>query len=465
MRVFKATYKDRKGHTREAAAWYVEFRDHLETVRRLPAFPSKAASEEMGRNLEKLVAYHKASDGQTDPALTRFLAGLRARTREKLVSIGLMDPERAGAGKLLADHLEDFHADLLNKGTSAKQAGQVVARIRRVLTGCRFVYPADLSGPRVQTFLADFRRDRPATVVPADRDWFTKSETAAILSAKPSAVNALIRRHRLEATGEGKARRYPRSTVETLARLRSRGASVQTANHILANTKQFARWLVRSRCMGENPLAHLSGGNARTDRRHDRQTLSIEQMTGILEAARASDRTFRGLNGTDRRALYLTAMSTGFRACELSTLAPESFDLDADPPTATVASAYTKNRQTAVQPVPAAVAALLRSYLAGRRPALAGHMVHRRRGNAADRPGTCRCVLRHRRPGRTALRGSARATTLVHRHAGPKRSDLKTSDAAGAALRPETDSGSLRPGAVGRPRHGAGPPPVPRAER
>jgi hypothetical protein len=241
FRVFRANYRDASGKKRQAAKWYVEFRDHNRTVRRLPAFTSKATSEEMGRNLVRLVEYHAGTGGQTDPALTRWLSQLPPRTRAKLVSIGLVDPERAGAGRPLADHLKDFHADLLDKGTSAKQAGQVVARVRRVLDACRFVYPADLSAPKVQAFLADLRRDRPAAEVPTDRDWFTKSEAAALLSAKPSAVNALIRRHRLEATGEGKARRYPRSTVEALARLRSRGSSVQTANHILANTKQFAR--------------------------------------------------------------------------------------------------------------------------------------------------------------------------------------------------------------------------------
>ena len=52
MRVFKTTYKDKKGRTCEAAKWYVEFRDHLETVRRVPGFESKAATQEMGRNLE-----------------------------------------------------------------------------------------------------------------------------------------------------------------------------------------------------------------------------------------------------------------------------------------------------------------------------------------------------------------------------------------------------------------------------
>jgi hypothetical protein len=67
MRVFETTYKDRNGRTKKAARWYIEFRDHLEYPRRLPAFESKAASEEMGRNLDKLVAYHKSSGGQTDP--------------------------------------------------------------------------------------------------------------------------------------------------------------------------------------------------------------------------------------------------------------------------------------------------------------------------------------------------------------------------------------------------------------
>src|SRR6516165_4005236 len=94
MRVFKATYKDRQGRAKESAKWYVEIRDQLEYVRRLPGFISKAATEEFGRNLEKLVAYHKSTGGQTDPALTRFLAGLPAKTIGKLVAIGLLAPER-----------------------------------------------------------------------------------------------------------------------------------------------------------------------------------------------------------------------------------------------------------------------------------------------------------------------------------------------------------------------------------
>ena len=51
-------------------------------------------------------------------------------------------------------------------------------------------------------------------------------------------------------------------------------------------------------------------------------------------------------------------------------MTPESFDLDADPPTATVSRAYIKNRKTAHktarQPLPAAVAEALRPFLVGK---------------------------------------------------------------------------------------------------
>ena len=70
FRLFKTTYRDRKGRTCEASKWYVEFRDTNETTRRLPCFTSKSASDEAGRNVEKLVGYARGSAGQVDPALT-----------------------------------------------------------------------------------------------------------------------------------------------------------------------------------------------------------------------------------------------------------------------------------------------------------------------------------------------------------------------------------------------------------
>jgi integrase len=134
-------------------------------------------------------------------------------------------------------------------------------------------------------------------------------------------------------------------------------------NFYLQAIKQFCRWLVKDRRMGDNPLAHLSGGNVRTDRRHDRRELAEEELRALLAATRSSERTFRGLTGWDRFHLYATACATGFRASGLASLTPESFDLDAENPTVTLAARDNKNRRQRVQPVPPDVAELLCDYL------------------------------------------------------------------------------------------------------
>ena len=88
MRVFRTSYRDSKGKTQQASKWYVELRDHNETIRRIPAFVSKAASAELGRNLERLVSFHKSSGGQFDPALAPWLTELPQRIRDRLGAVG-----------------------------------------------------------------------------------------------------------------------------------------------------------------------------------------------------------------------------------------------------------------------------------------------------------------------------------------------------------------------------------------
>ena len=116
MRIFKTTYRDAKGTTQQASKWYIEFRDHNETVRRIPAFVSKAASGELGRNIERLAAFYKSSGGQFDPALSRWLTELPQRISDRLVAVGLLDAERASVRKRLSEHLDDFRAALKAKG-------------------------------------------------------------------------------------------------------------------------------------------------------------------------------------------------------------------------------------------------------------------------------------------------------------------------------------------------------------
>jgi integrase/recombinase XerD len=227
---------------------------------------------------------------------------------------GLEDKATEAGKTPLATHLEDFRSSqrAASEGITEKQVAQNQSRLRAVFDACGFVYPEDIDGDAVASYLADRRR---------------------------------------LAKAEG-------------------GLSIQTSNFYLKTVKQFCRWMVERDRMRKNPLAKHRGGNPKNDRRHDRRDLKPNELVKLLEAARMSAKAFRGLTGPERHLLYLTACGTGFRRGELASMTPQSFDLDADPPTATVSRAYIKNRKTAHktarQPLPAAVAEALRPFLIGK---------------------------------------------------------------------------------------------------
>jgi integrase len=195
---------------------------------------------------------------------------------------------------------------------------------------------------------------------------YTRRELAQALGVKPATVSVLVRHHRLAATGKGKARRYPRETAAALLARLDRGTGAKTINLYLAAVKQFCAWMVQDRRADKSPLQHLPFLNTQTDVRHARRALSVEELTRILDAALGSEKIFRGLAGRDRHALYLAAMSTGFRASELGALRPRCFELDAVPALITLPAEHTKNKQPVAQPVAADVALALADYLAGR---------------------------------------------------------------------------------------------------
>ena len=79
-----------------------------------------------------------------------------------------------------------------------------------------------------------------------------------------------------------------------------------------------------------------------------------------------SEFVFEGLSGLARQMLYATAMTTGFRAKELRSLVPTSFDVESPRPLVTVKAGYSKNRHESTQPLPGDIAEALRGYLAGK---------------------------------------------------------------------------------------------------
>jgi integrase/recombinase XerD len=217
------------------------------------------------------------------------------------IDAGIVDPSDVHAKTPLAEHAEDFRRYLAAKQNTADYVALSFARLTAILDGCRFTKIGDVQASAV---------------------------------------------------------------VEYLGTLRNEGKSVKTANDYLAAVKGFTRWLWRDKRSVFDPLAGLSKFANSGDIRHARRDLSPDELGLLLAAAMESKKSIRCLAGRDRYFLYLTAAATGFRASELASMTPDSFNLDGDAPTATVQASCTKNRKLAVQPLPLDVAQTLLDYLA-----------------------------------------------------------------------------------------------------
>lgn len=202
---------------------------------------------------------------------------------------------------------------------------KTIAHLRAAFEGAGAVLLADLDAGKVSDWLAALRADRQPAALPEGMESFRLKEVARLLGIKPSSVTKVIRRRGLEAIGSGPARRFPRATVEALAEGAARGVAPETVNHYARSLRAFGRWLLRSRRWPSNPFDSLPLLNAATDRRRDRRELDADELRRLLAATGASARTFRGLTGADRAALYLTACGTGVpRPCP-GRLDPERF--------------------------------------------------------------------------------------------------------------------------------------------
>jgi integrase len=240
--------------------------------------------------------------GYTDKQATVQLAADLER-RAARQQAGLVDPCADHARRPLTEHLDDYRRALESRGNDASYIAQTVAHCLAVFQAVGAVRPVDLDGDKAANWLLERRR-----------------------------------------AGLGPA----------------------TSNRYLRSIKGFSGWMVKSSRSSADPFKRLSGVNHKTDVRRRRRVLADDECARFLESTGNSGRVFRGLTGDDRRCLYLAALLSGFRAAELASLFPGSFDLDANPPTATGEAGYMKNGQEAVQPLPMELATILRPFLAGR---------------------------------------------------------------------------------------------------
>ncbi len=279
--------------------------------------------------------------------------------------VGLIDPAEEHARRPLAEHLKDYAAHLAAKGDVPLHVRNVVAKITALCSGCKFVFPLDADAAKAVEWLNTLRRDADLVEIPAG-DSFQPCEVAKLLGVSVAGVGSAVKRLGLAATGNGKARRLPRATVEALVLRKAKGRGPETANHYVRTVRAFFNWLVEAKRILSNPLETLTLQNAAVDVRRARRELAADELRRLFTAARSSKRTFRGLTGTDRFYLYLTAAGTGFRANALANLTPADFELDAGGPIVTLAARFNKSRKPKEQPIPTDVADALREYLTGK---------------------------------------------------------------------------------------------------
>jgi len=234
-----------------------------------------------------------------DSELLRWLESIPQELRDRLVKFDLIDGRSNVTGKLLVDHLADFRANMEHRSRTAAHTSLVVKRIESILTDCKFRVISDISASRVQACLSEIRQ---------------------------------------------------------------RGLSPQTANHYLRAIKQFTRWLMTDRRATENPLLHLETVQAAGDVRCVRRELSSDELAQLLTATRNGPSRF-GLTGWERFTLYAAAVGTGFRASELASLTPRSFDFTSEPPTVTINAMNAKSRKSDTLPMPADLAELLEPWV------------------------------------------------------------------------------------------------------
>jgi integrase len=272
------------------------------------------------RNASKyVILYHDENGhrrkvtGTTDKVVSQQIAN-DIENEIALLKRGIIDRKAIGyrdqESRSLADHISDWQADLLAKGYTPKHAGQTTDRLRRLVAVMSGAIPDEI----------DCKRLSPSDQEKA-RQKIDKLDRASRLS------NLTTER-----------------VQSGLAVFRQAGRSAQTCNHYRAAVRAFSRWCLKTGRVREDLTPYLATYSVKEDPRHDRRTISIEELQRLVQAAHAGPHC-QGMPGPVRALCYRLAVSTGLRLSELKGITPASFDWEDRK--VIVEACYTKNGETA----------------------------------------------------------------------------------------------------------------------
>jgi len=295
--------------------------DHRGTLRQIATGQrDKKTAAAIGRNLERLVRC-RVSGEPLDPVTAKWLESVSPKLRATLEKFGLLDAARMAALRPLVEHIDGaddapgWRQYLVSKGVTPLHSDRYPKSVRLAFEGSGAVYWSDISATRIMAWLNDQRAD----------DFNAKGN-----------------------------------------RMR-RGFGAATFNRYVTALKSFGKWMQREGRASDCPLEGLRKLNAKTDKRHPRRPLEVNELLWLLDTTRnGPDRA--GMTGPERAMLYRLATETGLRSNELRSLTRSSFRLDAAIPTVTVQAAYSKRRRDDVLPLRPDTANDLRNFLNNRPP-------------------------------------------------------------------------------------------------
>jgi integrase len=122
----------------------------------------------------------------------------------------------------------------------------------------------------------------------------------------------------------------------------------QSCSRYRAAIRTFSKWCHDTHRTREHLLRGVKDFNAKEDSRHDRRTISLDELQRLIAVAEQGPEVL-GMAGPVRALCYRLAVATGLRYSEIASIRPESFDWKA--PAVAVAPCYTKNGENAVMPL------------------------------------------------------------------------------------------------------------------
>jgi integrase len=135
----------------KSSKWYVQFRDHLYIVRRLPAFRNKALSLSLERKINELVEYRRAGEALTGD-VKRFVDTLDVAILRRLQRWGLVGAQVSGRGVSVDELVMQYLKDLENIGRRESYINSVDARLNKFLEDAQVRSLYDLTPARFIEF-------------------------------------------------------------------------------------------------------------------------------------------------------------------------------------------------------------------------------------------------------------------------------------------------------------------------